>query len=66
MFNRPDYSTDNLNGARMNDKIRLISLPPYDFFGKVTKREGVLNIHACKIKLGDAKILCWLKVSCYR
>jgi len=55
MFNRPDYSTiyfpGNLNGAKMNDKISSIILPFDDFFGKVTEREGVLYIDACKIKL---------------
>ena len=69
MFNRPDYSTvyfpGNLNGAAVNDKIRLIILPFHDFFGKVTKCEGILYIHVCKIKLKDANILGWLKVSCH-
>jgi hypothetical protein len=65
MFIRPDYSADNLNGVAMNDKILLIILPLDDFFGKVTKHEGVLYIHACQIKLVVAKILCWLKVSCH-
>jgi hypothetical protein len=67
MFNRPDYSTvyfqGNLNGAANSDKILLIILPSDDFFGRVTKREGVLCIHVCKIKLKDANILGWPKVS---
>jgi hypothetical protein len=69
MFNRPDYCTvyfpGNLNGAVMNDKIRLIILPSDDFFEKVIKREGVLYNHACKMKLKNANILGWLKVSCH-